>query len=124
ETTVISFSGGIGTVTISGTDSIWTNTDYVDLNYNGGGATINIGAASVLPGDATSPGTLKARSILFRAGSDAHGTSTLNFNHTGSNYVFATPLVSYGTGAKDSLNHYAGTHCSLATVRALKARQR
>ncbi|WP_353148189.1 autotransporter domain-containing protein [Pollutimonas bauzanensis] len=125
-------SDGHGTVDVSGTDSTWNNANILIVGVFGtatgtlsiadagrvvvgSGAgitglaldagstgTINIGAASVLPGDATGAGTLETASIEFAA-----GTASLNFNHTDSNYVFATPLHSSG-GGTHRLNHYAG----------------
>ena len=122
---------GHGTVDVSGRNSAWNTTDSLIVGGQGTGAlsiadagrvvvgsgvdftglaldagstgTINIGAASALPADATGAGTIETARIDFGA-----GTASLNFNHTDSNYVFATPLHSFGAGTH-RLNHYAGT---------------
>ncbi|MCP3473102.1 autotransporter domain-containing protein [Bradyrhizobium sp. CCGUVB1N3] len=61
-----------------------------------GSGTLNIGAA---PGATpVAPGTLNAASVQF-----GFGTGTINFNHTGSGYVFAAAISGAGT-----INQLAG----------------
>src|SRR5690606_3183884 len=91
---------GRGTLTIAGGGlvSVGGGTGVAHVGHNAGATgVLNIGAAV---GDAAAAaGGLEAGEVRFGA-----GTGALNFNHTGTDYVF-TPLIT-GPGA---LNHYAGT---------------
>ncbi|XSG82367.1 MAG: autotransporter-associated beta strand repeat-containing protein, partial [Methyloligella sp. ZOD6] len=113
---------GIGTATISGTNSLWNVGQQLTVGSSGAGTltvadegrvevggnlviannagstgTLNIGAA---PGDpAKAPGIVETSAIQFGA-----GTGAINFNHTSTRYVF-TPIMS-GDGA---VNQIAGT---------------
>ncbi len=104
-----------GTVTVSGAGSIWRNTYSVYVGNNGAGAltiadggtvnadfglqvaedsgstgTLNIGAAATDP--AAAAGILDADTLAFGA-----GAGTLVFNHTDSDYDFATAISGPGT---------------------------
>ncbi len=110
-----------GTVTVSGAGSIWRNTYSVYVGNNGAGAltiadggtvnadsglqvavnsgstgTLNIGAAATDP--AAAAGILDADTLAFGA-----GAGTLVFNHTDSDYDFATAISGAGT-----IDHLAG----------------
>ncbi|WP_244623509.1 autotransporter domain-containing protein [Bradyrhizobium sp. MOS001] len=116
-------AGSQGAVTVTGVGSNWINSialfvgrfgtgsltiaDGSTVSVAGGGGTafvanqsgsngsLNIGAA---PGSAAAaPGTLNAAMVEFGAGS-----GTLNFNHTASNYVFASTVT--GNGAVNVLS--------------------
>ncbi|MEI9406645.1 autotransporter domain-containing protein [Mesorhizobium argentiipisi] len=114
-------AGAIGTATISGPGSTWTNsgdlyvgsigTGTLTISIGGavstGGAvniaflagsvgTLNIGAASGSP--AAAAGTLNAASVQFGPGAGA-----INFNHTDTNYTFASAIGGAGT-----INQIAG----------------
>jgi autotransporter-associated beta strand protein/T5SS/PEP-CTERM-associated repeat protein len=65
----------------------------------GSQATLNIGAAALSP--AVAPGTLTANSVIFATGA----TSTINFNHNASDYIFAVGIQ--GTGG--TVNFLSGT---------------
>jgi T5SS/PEP-CTERM-associated repeat protein len=99
-------AGSLGTVTVTGAGSLWSDIAGIRIGNSGTGAltiadsgnviapsvtiaanagstgTLNIGAGAGNP--AAAPGTLTAPSIAFGA-----GTGTLNFNHTSTDYVFA-----------------------------------
>ncbi|MFG1184761.1 autotransporter domain-containing protein [Xanthobacter aminoxidans] len=115
-------SGAQGTVIVDGTGSSWTNSGnlFVGLDGTGtlsiaNGATVNAGGAVVLAGQAGSTGTLN---IGGAAGSSAktagtlnagtlefgQGTGTLNFNHTDTNYTFASNMLGSGT-----INQFSGS---------------
>ncbi|GLR87342.1 autotransporter outer membrane beta-barrel domain-containing protein [Bradyrhizobium iriomotense] len=71
-------------------------TSAVAIADLGGTGTLNIGAA---PGSTpVAPGTLNATTVQFGI-----GTGTINFNHTGSGYVFAAAISGNGT-----INQLAG----------------
>ncbi len=114
-------AGSLGTVTVTGAGSTWSNSSGLNIGNLGTGTltianggvvtsagpiviatnagsigTLNIGAGAGNP--AVAPGTLTAPSVAFGA-----GTGTINFNHTSADYVFA-PAIS-GDGA---LNVLAG----------------
>src|SRR5690606_18902346 len=106
--------------TVSGSGSIWTNTNSLIVGLGGTGSltltergsamastavvaslgsangTINLGAASTNPADAAVAGTLNIAMLAF-----GEGIGTLNFNHTDSAYLFAPALtgISVGTHA-------------------------
>lgn len=109
-------AGSSGTVTITGTDSLWTSTSWLVVGSNGSGSltvadggvakvgstgtgtltlgnsgagsgTLNIGAA--VGQTATAAGTVQAGSVT---GGNGSGTKLVNFNHTGTDYVFASNL--------------------------------
>ena len=114
-------AGSLGTVTVTGAGSTWSNSSGVNIGTSGTGTltiadggvvtaptvviaanagavgTLNIGAGAGNP--AAAPGTLTAPSVAFGA-----GTGTLNFNHTFANYVFAPAISGNGT-----VNVFAGT---------------
>lgn len=115
-----------GTVTVTGTGSSWTNSLSLDVGQDGTGVltiangavvsasnvtvgywplskgTLNIGAASGQT--AVAPGTLNTAQVRFRAGIG----SSIVFNHTSSNYVFA-PVISSTFGNTGSVIVEAGT---------------
>lgn len=115
-------TGGVGTATVTGAGSIWSNAADMNVGRAGSGAltiadggvvsvagtmtvatmagaagALNIGAAAGAA--AAAPGTLNAATIQFGA-----GNGTINFNHTGSNYSFAAAIGGLGT-----INQVAGT---------------
>lgn len=95
--------------TSSGTLTI-ANGGTVNVNSTGGSVvlggaagsqgTLNIGAAAASP--AAAAGTLNATNVIFATGA----TSTINFNHTSTNYEFATAIQGSGPG---TVNFLAGT---------------
>lgn len=115
-----------GTVTVTGTGSSWANSLSLDVGQNGTGVltiangavvsasdvtvgywalskgTLNIGAASGQA--AVAPGTLNTALVRFRAGIG----SSIVFNHTSSNYVFA-PVISSTIANTGSVIVEAGT---------------
>ncbi|MDX8503547.1 autotransporter outer membrane beta-barrel domain-containing protein [Mesorhizobium sp. VK4C] len=115
-------AGSIGLASVSGPGSTWTSSGDLNVGVGGtgtltiandgavsaGGAlniavlagsvgTLNIGAASGSP--ATAAGTLNAASVQFGPGAGA-----INFNHTDTNYTFASAIGGVGT-----INQIAGT---------------
>ncbi|TPM56591.1 autotransporter outer membrane beta-barrel domain-containing protein [Mesorhizobium sp. B2-2-4] len=115
-------AGSVGTVAVDGAGSTWASSGDLDVGVSGtgtltianGGAvssggvvniaamagsvgTLNIGAASGSP--AAAAGTLNAASVQFGPGSGA-----INFNHTHTNYAFASAIGGVGT-----INQIAGT---------------
>ena len=115
---------GTGTVIVTGTGSIWSNSQGVNIGLLGTGSltvadggivpgtylriaaaagstgTLNIGAGE---GDrAAAPGTLTSPIVAF--GGVGAGTGTINFNHTSADYVFAPAISGGGT-----VNVLAGT---------------
>ena len=113
-------AGSLGTVTVTGAGSTWSNSSGVNIGNLGTGTltiadggivtapvviatnagasgTLNIGAGAGNP--AAAPGTLTAPSVAFGA-----GTGTINFNHTSADYVFAPAISGNGT-----VNVLAGT---------------
>ncbi|WP_051311099.1 autotransporter domain-containing protein [Bradyrhizobium sp. Cp5.3] len=115
-----------GTVTVTGTGSSWANSSSLDVGQNGTGVltiangavvstssitvgywplskgTLNIGAASGQT--AVAPGTLNTALVRFRAGLG----SSIVFNHTSSNYVFA-PVIASSAANIGSVIVEAGT---------------
>ena len=113
--------GSIGTVTVTGAGSLWSDIAGFNIGNRGTGTltisdggivtgppvmiatnvgaigTLNIGAGTGNP--AAPPGTLRAPSVAFGAGS-----GTINFNHTSANYEFAPAIGGNGT-----VNVFAGT---------------
>ena len=90
---------GAGTLTLAqgGTLNVLSTGSTVLLGGAGGSSgTLNIGAASASP--AVAPGTLNASTVTFATGV----TSTVNFNHTSSNYVFSPQLTGTGAGSVTS----------------------
>ncbi|MFN3538265.1 MAG: autotransporter-associated beta strand repeat-containing protein, partial [Brevundimonas sp.] len=119
------FAGSTGSATVTGADSVWENSEELYVGRSGegtleiaGGGTVsvnsglrvvwlaslagstgvlNIGAAA---GEAAvAAGTLQAAEVRFGQGT----SKTLNFNHTGTDYVFAPRIT--GTGV---VNVYSG----------------
>jgi outer membrane autotransporter protein len=114
-------AGSNGTVTVTGTGSLWSDIAGLKIGNSGtgtltiadGGSVIapvvtiaanvgsignlNIGAGPGSP--AAAPGTLTAPSVAFGS-----GTGTINFNHTSADYVFAPAITGNGT-----VNVLAGT---------------
>ena len=106
--------GSHGTVTVTGTGSLWSDIAGIRIGNSGTGTltvadggnviapsvtiatnagstgTLNIGAGAGNP--AAAPGTLTAPSIAFGA-----GTGVINFNHTSADYVFASAISGNGT---------------------------
>ncbi|MGX5804045.1 autotransporter outer membrane beta-barrel domain-containing protein [Bradyrhizobium sp. Arg314] len=119
---ISSVAGSIGAVSVDGAGSIWASSGNLTVGTAGtgtltianggavsaGGAvdiavlagsvgTLNIGAASGSP--AAAAGSLNAASVQFGAGAGA-----INFNHTDTNYTFASAIGGIGT-----INQIAGT---------------
>ncbi|MDX8457005.1 autotransporter outer membrane beta-barrel domain-containing protein [Mesorhizobium sp. VK9D] len=115
-------AGSVGLANVSGPGSTWTSSGNLNIGIGGtgtltianggavsaGGAvdiavlagsvgTLNIGAASGSP--AAAAGSLNAASIQFGAGAGA-----INFNHTDTNYAFASAIGGVGI-----INQIAGT---------------
>ena len=104
----------IGTVTVTGAGSLWSDITGLRIGNSGTGTlavadggvvavpniviaaspgsvgTLNIGAAPGSP--AAAPGTLTASSVAF-----GDGTGTINLNHTSTDYVFAPVISGVGT---------------------------
>jgi outer membrane autotransporter protein len=98
-----SSSASRGTLTIAdgGTVNVNATGGSVVLGGQAGSqATLNIGAAAASP--AAAAGTLNATNVIFATGA----TSTINFNHTSSNYIFAPGIQGTGPG---TVNFLAGT---------------
>jgi outer membrane autotransporter protein len=113
--------GSLGTVTVTGANSTWSNSSGLNIGNLGAGTltiadsgavtagpvviaanagaigTLNIGAGAGSPAGA--PGTLTAPSVAFGA-----GTGTINFNHTSADYVFAPAI-----GGEGTVNVFAGS---------------
>ena len=107
-------ANSLGTVTVTGAGSLWTDVAGVNIGNFGAGTltiadggvvaapmvviaanagstgTLNIGAAPGSP--ATAPGALTASSVAF-----GDGTGAINFNHTSTDYVFAPAISGVGT---------------------------
>lgn len=66
---------------------------------SGSQGTLNIGAPGLSP--AAAPGTLEANSVVFSTGA----TSTINFNHTANNHLFAVGIQ----GSGGTVNFLSGT---------------
>jgi T5SS/PEP-CTERM-associated repeat protein/autotransporter-associated beta strand protein len=114
---------GVGTVTVSGPGSTWNNSDTLEVGLSGNGnltvsnggvvtvgaatngayggtvsiassvgstGTLNIGAAEAV--SAAAAGRIEAASVVFGA-----GTGTLVFNHTDTDYDFASDISGTGT---------------------------
>ncbi len=96
---------GNGMLTIADNGKVSSTSTWIggDATHVGGEGIINIGAAPGDPGGPVGAGVLSTPTLQFGA-----GTGTLNFNHTGTDYVFSTALKSVGAGTH-ALNHYAGT---------------
>jgi len=102
-TNLVLGAAGAGSLTISNGGAVYLTSAGSLLTLGGGSGSsgvLNIGAAA--GSAAVAPGTLNAGGVVFS--STATGPLAVNFNHTSSNYVFATPIT--GTGAVNSL---AGT---------------
>jgi T5SS/PEP-CTERM-associated repeat protein/autotransporter-associated beta strand protein len=118
-------ASGSGTVVITGAGSTWTNSDTVtvgrsgsgklvltaggvlnaDMDYDqlygvivGNNSSVNIGAE--VASAAAAAGKLNAPAIQLK-----NNTSTLNFNHTATDYVQTSNIKIDAAG---SINHYAG----------------
>ncbi|TPK89448.1 autotransporter domain-containing protein [Mesorhizobium sp. B2-4-17] len=116
------YAGVTGTANVDGTGSTWTNSGDLNVGISGTGmltianggtvsaggvvniavmagsvGTLNIGAASGSP--AAAAGALNAASVQFGPGAGA-----INFNHTDTNYTFASAINGAGT-----INQIAGT---------------
>jgi fibronectin-binding autotransporter adhesin len=118
---VASLAGVAGTVTVDGAGSVWTNTGLVIVGQFGdgkltiaNGGMVSVDGAFVLAGNAGSTGVLNIGgaegSAAVGAGAlDAaslqfgDGGGVVNFNHTGTNYLFAADMA--GAGA---INQFAG----------------
>jgi autotransporter-associated beta strand protein/T5SS/PEP-CTERM-associated repeat protein len=93
----------VGTLTIAdgGTVNVNATGGSVVLGLAAGSQGIlNIGAAAGDP--AAAAGTLNATNVIFATGA----TSTINFNHTSNNYVFAPGIQGTGPG---TVNFLSGT---------------
>ena len=135
-------AGSLGTVTVTGAGSSWSDIAGIGIGNSGTGTltiadssvvtgpitiaanagaigTLNIGAASGTP--AAAPGTLTTTSVAFGA-----GTGTINFNHTSTSYVFAPAISGNGTvnvlagsTTLTAANSYSGpTNVTAGTLRA------
>lgn len=93
-------ASGAGSLTLSNGGSVALTTSGSTLTLGGSAgsaAALNIGAA---PGSAAAPpGTLSVGNVAFAA--TTSGPLAINFNHTSSNYIFATPIS--GPGAVNAL---------------------
>ena len=87
---------GTGTLTISNSGVVTVGSVVTIAKQTGSTGTLNIGGAA--GSAATAAGALKASSIQFGS-----GTGTINFNHTDTNYVFASAISGLGT-----INQIAG----------------
>lgn len=100
---------GKGVLTIADGGNVKVNggTGTVGIGALGGSSgTLNIGAAVGSP--AAAPGTLEAGQVLFSG--TATGPMAINFNHTSSNYLFATNIGGFGALAGPAaVNILAGT---------------
>ena len=119
-TNVGNSAGSIGTVTVTGAGSLWSDIAGIRIGNSGTGTltiadsgvvtgpvtiaanagalgTLNIGAAAGSP--AAAPGALTTPSVAF-----GDGSGTINFNHTSTNYVFAPAISGNGT-----VNVFAGS---------------
>lgn len=106
-------SSGVLTIADGGTVNVNSTGRSVYIGGQAGShATLNIGADALSP--AAAPGTLNADTVVFVTGAD----STVNFNHTSSNYIFAPGIQGAGPGKVNFLsgttilsgyNTYAGT---------------
>jgi autotransporter-associated beta strand protein/T5SS/PEP-CTERM-associated repeat protein len=105
-----------GTLTIADGGTVNINSTHPAAVVLGGASgstgTLNIGAAAASP--AAAPGTLNSTNVIFATGA----TSTINFNHTSNNYVFAPSIQGTGPGTVNFLagktivtgnNTYTGT---------------
>ena len=93
----------VGTLTIADGGTVNVNSTGRTVNLGGlagSQATLNIGAAAASP--AAAAGTLNADTVVFVTGA----TSTINFNHTSSSYIFAPAIQGTGPG---TVNFLAGT---------------
>ena len=136
-------AGSQGTVRVAGAGSTWSNSSGLNIGNRGAGTltiaegglvtgptvtiaanagstgTLNIGAGAGNP--AAAPGTLTHRASYL-----AHGTATINFNHTSADYVFAPAIsgggtvnVLAGTTILTGANTYFGaTNVNAGTLRA------
>ncbi|MGO4677596.1 autotransporter outer membrane beta-barrel domain-containing protein [Bosea sp. 2YAB26] len=136
-------AGSRGTVTVTGAGSFWSDIAGIRIGNLGTGAltiadggvvaapsvviaantgstgTLNIGAGAGNP--AAAPGTVRAPSVAFGV-----GTGTVNFNHTSSDYAFASAIsgngtvnVLAGTTTLTAANSYGGaTNVTGGTLRA------
>ena len=119
-----SMSGSVGTAIVDGANSIWTINGALDIGSGIGGngsttiangavvtvgggtgtanlapgfgstGTLNIGAASDMAADAVAAGVLQASRLQF----GSFSSSTLRFNHTGTDYEFGAVLASSALG--------------------------
>ncbi|WP_425990869.1 autotransporter outer membrane beta-barrel domain-containing protein [Afipia sp. DC4300-2b1] len=92
-----------GTLTIADGGTVNINSTGGSVVIGGAAGsqgTLNIGAAAASP--AAAAGTLNATNVIFATGA----TSTINFNHTSNNYVFAPGIQGTGPG---TVNFLAGT---------------
>jgi len=127
-----SMSGSVGTAVVDGANSVWTINGTLDIGSGFGGSgsttiasgavvtvgggtgtanlasgfgttgTLNIGAASDVATDAVVAGVLQARRLQF----GSIGSSTLRFNHTGTDYEFGALLAS---GTSGQIKQVSGT---------------
>ena len=90
-------NGSVGAAEVTGPGT-WSTTGTITIaNHAGSTGSLAIGTASGYP--AAAPGALNAAGVVFGA-----GTGSLDFNHTSTNYIFATPVSGSGT-----VNVLAGT---------------
>lgn len=88
--------GGTGTLTLSdkGAVSLQGGAGNLGLGtFAGSTGTVNVGAASLNPNDATGAGSLDVARVEW-----GDGVGTLNFNHTDIHLDFNPVLISTGTG--------------------------
>ena len=86
--------GGTGTLTIANGGLVNAPGNFTVFTNSGGTSALNIGAAPGAP--AAGPGTLSTAQVLLGTG------GVINFNHTGTNYVFSPDLT--GAGAVNQLS--------------------
>ncbi len=93
-------SHGTGEVTVANGGALTSASGIVVAAFAGSNGALNIGATAA--GAATAPGSVGATNIVLGL-----GAGTINFNHTGSAYTFATPIQSIN--AAPGINQIAGT---------------
>ncbi|MBZ9868429.1 autotransporter outer membrane beta-barrel domain-containing protein, partial [Mesorhizobium sp. CA15] len=117
----VAFGNGVGTATVDGAGSTWTNTGNLDvgefgtgtLTISNGGA-VSVGGIVTIASQAGSIGTLNFGGVAGAAASATGilnaaavqfgaGTGAINFNHTDTNYTFASAIGGAGT-----INQIAG----------------
>ncbi|MBZ9770884.1 autotransporter outer membrane beta-barrel domain-containing protein, partial [Mesorhizobium sp. CA6] len=117
----VAFGNGVGTATVDGAGSTWTNTGNLDVGEFGtgtltiwNGGAVSVGGIVTIASQAGSIGTLNFGGVAGAAASATGilnaaavqfgaGTGAINFNHTDTNYTFASAIGGAGT-----INQIAG----------------